>query len=452
VVWVPRLGRVVAGGVGGVVRGQGTVLVTGGTGVLGAAVARHLVVRYGVRRLVLVSRRGGEAPGVGVLVAELAELGAQVRVVAGDVVDRGVLAGVIGQIPVEFPLVGVVHAAGVRDDGVVSALTPERVDAVFGPKVDGALILHELTRGMDLDFFVLFSSVAGVLGSSGQANYAAANAFLDGLAHYRRAQGLPAISLAWELGQHGQSRMSSDGQDSFLADENMALFDVALRTSETLLVSAKVDLSGLSANTVSHAVSPLLRGLARRRRGVVQEEGLPTKESLVQRLAGLSEAERERILLDLVRTHTAIVLGHPAGEMAEALLAFKDIGFDSLTAVTLRNRIAAATGISLPATVLFDYPTPAALSRLLRDELCCEAMTTPARVLTELDSLETALLRISENDKTRPVITARLQRIMSIWRDVALTEENSDVASRIQTATTSEVLDFIDHQLGRAKN
>jgi rifamycin polyketide synthase module 1/2/3 len=185
---------------------------------------------------------------------------------------------------------------------------------------------------------------------------------------------------------------------------------------------------------------------------VALAENEPIKESLVQRLTGLSETDQERILLDLVRTHAAIVLGHVAGEKTETLRAFKDMGFDSLTAVALRNRIAAATGISLPATVLFDYPTPAALSELLRDELCSESTTTLAPILTELDSLETALLSISHNDRARDVITARLQRIMSMWRDSALTEDKSDVANMIQAATTSEVLEFIDQQLGRAVN
>jgi acyl carrier protein len=245
--------------------------------------------------------------------------------------------------------------------------------------------------------------------------------------------------------------MASDGQCSLPVDESMALFDMALRTSETLLVPAKIDLSGLSANTVSHTVPPLLRGLVRRRRGVVQDD-LPTKESLIQRMAGLSEADQERIMLDLVRTHAAIVLGHSAGETTEMLRAFKDMGFDSLTAVALRDRIAVATGISLPATVLFDYPTPVALSRLLREELCSGPMTTPTSVLAELDNLETALLSISENNGARTAITARLQRIMSMWRDAALTEESADLASKIRTATTSEVLEFIDQQLGRGTN
>ncbi|MGH3684138.1 MAG: acyltransferase domain-containing protein, partial [Pseudonocardiaceae bacterium] len=201
--------------------------------------------------------------------------------------------------------------------------------------------------------------------------------------------------------------------------------------------------------TLSSIMPPLLRGLVRQGRRIVQDD-LPAKESLVQRLAGLPEADQERVLLDLVWTHSAIVLGHSLGETTETLRAFKDMGFDSLTAVALRNRIAAATGISLPATVLFDHPTPAALSRLLRDELCADSMASPVPVLAELDSLETSLMSFSDNDVTRTIITARLQRIMSMWRDAAPVVESSDVASRIQMATTSEVLDFIDQQLGRA--
>jgi acyl carrier protein len=220
---------------------------------------------------------------------------------------------------------------------------------------------------------------------------------------------------------------------------------------ERLIPPSGDHLSDLPANAVVPTVPPLLYDLERRGRPVVQD-GLLAKESLAQRLAGLSETDQERVLLDLVRTHAAIVLGHSAGETTETLRAFKDMGFDSLTAVSLRNRLAAATGISLPTTVLFDYPTPAALSRLLRDEICSGPMATSTRVHTELDSLETTLLSFSGNDEARIVVTARLQRIMSMWRDAALIEESPDVASRIQTATTSEILEFIDQQLGRAGN
>ncbi|MBW0010513.1 MAG: SDR family NAD(P)-dependent oxidoreductase, partial [Pseudonocardiales bacterium] len=452
--WVPRLTRVTTTDDTAAQRAvgtHGTVLITGGTGTLGASLARHLVTRHGVRRLLLLSRRGPDTPSAGALITELTGLGAQAQVIACDVADRHALAQVIAHIPAQHPLTGVIHTAGVLDDGVLTTLTQHHIDTVFDPKVNGALNLHDLTRDTELTMFVLFSSAAGLLGSPGQGSYAAANAYLDGLAHQRHTQGLPALSLAWGWWQHGQGRMSSEGQCSLSVDDSMALFDAALRTSETLLVPARIDLSGLAADIVSHPVPPLLRGLVRRRRGVAQDDP-STRESLTRRLLGLSEADQERIVLDLVRTHAAIVLGHPAGEATETLRAFKDMGFDSLTAVALRNRIAAATGIVLPVTVLFDYPTPAALSRLLREELCSGSMTTPTSILADLDNLETALSGVSEDNGDRAAITARLQKIMSMWRDTALTEESSDVASRIQTATTSEVLEFIDQQLGRAAN
>ncbi|MGO4758261.1 beta-ketoacyl reductase, partial [Streptomyces sp. 2MCAF27] len=176
---------------------DGTVLITGGTGTLGAVLARHLVGRHGVRHLLLASRRGPDAPGATELGAELAELGAEVTVRACDSGDRAALADLIARIPTGHPLTGVVHAAGVLDDATVSSLTPRHLDTALTPKADAAFHLHELTRHAQLRAFVLFSSAAGVLGAAGQGNYAAANAFLDALAEHRRAQGLPALSLAW---------------------------------------------------------------------------------------------------------------------------------------------------------------------------------------------------------------------------------------------------------------
>ncbi|WP_219070955.1 beta-ketoacyl reductase, partial [Candidatus Mycobacterium methanotrophicum] len=177
----------------------GTVVITGGTGMAGSALARHVVVNHGVRQLVLVSRRGPDAPGASELVAELGAAGARVSVVACDAADREALAKVLADVSVQYPLSAVIHAAGVLDDAVVTSLTPQRVDAVLRAKVDAAWNLHELTRDAGVSAFVMFSSMAGLVGSSGQANYAAANSFLDGLAVHRRADGLPAISLGWGL-------------------------------------------------------------------------------------------------------------------------------------------------------------------------------------------------------------------------------------------------------------
>ncbi|MGX1135460.1 acyl transferase domain-containing protein/acyl carrier protein [Streptomyces glaucescens] len=380
---VPRLARAAtpAGTVPAAPDTDGTVLVTGGTGALGAVLARHLVTERGVRRLLLTSRRGEAAPGVAELVAELTGLGAFVRVAAVDVADRDALAEVLAAIPAEHPLTGVVHAAGITDDGVVGALTPQRMADVLRPKVDGAWNLHELTRDANLAFFVLFSSVAGVMGGAGQANYAAANAFLDGLARLRTAAGLPGRSLAWgpwdeaggmadALTDTDRQRMARSGLYPLSARQGTALFDRAAGVDEAVLVPMHLDLGTTGAAPDASEVPALLRGLVRgpaRRRLAADEPA--TGSALAQRLAGLAPAEQERRLLELVCTHVAAVLGHASADAVEPDQAFRDAGFDSLTAVELRNRLTNASGLRLPATLVFDYPTPRALARLLRDEL-----------------------------------------------------------------------------------
>ncbi|MEU4898936.1 SDR family NAD(P)-dependent oxidoreductase, partial [Streptomyces sp. NPDC044780] len=351
----------------------GAVLVTGGTGVLGALVARHLVAVRGVRRLVLTSRRGMAAPGAEELCAELSDLGADVSVVACDAADRAALADVITDIG---DLTGVVHAAGVLDDAVVESLTPERLDAVLRPKVDAAWHLHELTRDMDLSAFVLFSSAAGTLGGPGQANYAAANSYLDALAQYRRAQGLPAQSLAWGLWEQ-PSAMTGQLDDADLrriaqlgvlplsVAEGMAGFDTALDSGRTFLIPMRLDTAAVRAQ--ADAVPDILRGLVRARRRTA--ESAPARSQLRRRLLPLTEAEQERLLLDIVREEVASLLGHAGPETVVPGRAFKDLGFDSLTAVRLRNRLGAVTGLRLPATMVFDYPSPLALVAYLRTEI-----------------------------------------------------------------------------------
>nr|AXL06514.1 polyketide synthase [uncultured bacterium] len=358
---------------------EGTVLITGGTGSLGALVARHLVSRHGVRHLMLVSRRGAAAEGVQELVAGLTEQGAAVSVVACDVSDRDQVRSLLESVPAEHPLTGVVHTAGVLDDGVIGALTPERLAGVFAPKVDAVRHLDDLTRGLDLDAFVVFSSASGVFGSAGQGNYAAANAFLDGLMANRRAAGLPGLSLAWGLWEQtdgmtadlsavDQARMSRGGALAITAVEGMELFDAAVVSPQALLVPIKLDLRGARAGAAAGGGVPhLLRGLVRAGRQLARA-GSAGDGGLVRRLAGLAEAEQEALLLDLVRAQAAVVLGHdgPGGVRPE--MAFKDAGFDSLTSVELRNRVREATGLKLPATLVFDYPTPLALARYLREE------------------------------------------------------------------------------------
>ncbi|MEU1025215.1 SDR family NAD(P)-dependent oxidoreductase, partial [Streptomyces sp. NPDC005904] len=362
----------------------GTVLVTGGTGTLGGLVARHLAVGHGVRRLLLVSRRGAESPGADALVAELTGLGAEVRVAACDVADREALAEVLGSVPADAPLTGVVHTAGVLDDGLVSALTPERFEAVLRPKVDAAWNLHELTKHLDLSAFVLFSGAAGIFGSAGQGNYAAGNVFLDALAQHRKATGLPAVSLAWGFwaqrsGMTGHmndtdlARMARSGMVALSSEEGLALFDGATGMDEALVMPLRLDAVAMGA--AGAGMPAIVRGLVRspvRRSRAVEATGGGAGSGLAHRLAATSEAERSRMMLELVRGHVAAVLGHGSADAVEESRAFKELGFDSLTSVELRNRLNEATGLRLAATLVFDHPTPVALARHLLAEVLGE--------------------------------------------------------------------------------
>ncbi|MGW1077632.1 type I polyketide synthase, partial [Streptomyces sp. NPDC002537] len=364
---------------------DGTVLITGGTGTLGGLLARHLVVEHGVRNLLLTSRRGLEADGVTELMQELAAAGAAVTVAACDAADREALAALLADIPAEHPLTAVIHAAGALDDGLIPALTPDRLERVLRPKVDAALNLHELTRDADLSAFVLYSSLAGTLGSPGQANYAAANTFLDALAAHRRALGLPAVSLAWghweqaseltgRLDQADRARMARSGVVPMPSDEGLALFAAARSMDEPFVVTARLApaawASGAGGEVVRAAARDLLaRGPVRRATAARAADGGAGGSALARRLSGLSDAERAAALVDVVRTHVAAVLGHGSPAAVEPERAFKELGFDSLTAVELRNRLNAATGLRLPATLVFDHPTPDLLAVYLESEL-----------------------------------------------------------------------------------
>ncbi|MEU9559950.1 SDR family NAD(P)-dependent oxidoreductase [Streptomyces fumanus] len=347
---------------------EGTVLITGGTGTLGRLVARHLVEEHGVRNLVLLSRSGGEVPE---------GLDARVVVEACDVSDRAALAAVLERVPA--PLTGVVHAAGALDDGLIESLTPERLEHVLRVKVDGAVNLHELTADHDLDAFVLFSSLAGILGSAGQANYAAANTFLDALAQDRHARGLSATSLAWglwaeasgltgRLAEADRARMERGGTVPLSTELALALFDTGRATDEPLLAAVRIDTAALRADLTA----PILRGLTRgrARRAASAFAGGPVEgPALGERLAGLTPAEQDELLLDLVLGGVAAVLGHGSPGALDPDLTFRDLGFDSLTAVELRNRLTAETGLRLPATLIFDHPSPVDLARRIREEI-----------------------------------------------------------------------------------
>ncbi|MFF3216099.1 type I polyketide synthase [Streptomyces sp. NPDC002886] len=378
-VLVPRLAKAAPAAPDVAFDAEGTVLVTGGTGGLGALFARHLVSEYGVRHLVLTSRRGLDAPGAAELRSELVELGAQVTVVACDVSDREALAEVLAAVPAEHPLTGVVHSAGVLDDGVVGALTPERFDTVLAPKADAAWHLHELTRDADLSAFVVFSSIAGTFGGAGQANYTAANGFLDTLAAQRRTAGLPAVSMAWGLwdtgfGMGGEldaaavARLKRQGFPPLSVDEGLALFDRALGSPTPHVVLLQLDLAALRAQATSGFVLPILRGLVRTPVRQAARSG-SDESSLGARLAALPADERGRLLLDLVRAQVAEVLGHASADAVEAGRAFNELGFDSLAAVELRNRLNEVSGLRLSPTLVFDYPTSESVAAHLAAEL-----------------------------------------------------------------------------------
>ncbi|WP_425314793.1 type I polyketide synthase [Streptomyces ambofaciens] len=361
---------------------QGTVLITGGTGTLGSLLARHLVEHRGVRHLVLTSRSGPAAPGARELAERLGALGAQVRVVACDATDREALAGLLAGLPAEHPLTGVVHAAGVADDGVIEALTPERVAGVLRPKVQAALALHELTAGLDLALFTVYASASSAFGSPGQANYAAANAFLEALAQHRRTRGLAATALGWGLwaeesaisgglGTTGLARATRVG-GALSADEGLALFDTAHATGLPYLLPLRFDASvARTLRPVPALLRSLVRAPARRVAGTVTGGS-----DLAGRLAALPAAEQRRLLTGLVCAEAATVLGHTGADAVAPDRVFKELGFDSLTSVELRNRINAATGLRLPATLLFDHPTPVALAGHLGTALVGEAGST----------------------------------------------------------------------------
>ncbi|MFF7656868.1 type I polyketide synthase [Streptomyces sp. NPDC007983] len=359
---------------------HGTVLITGGTGGLGALVARHLVAEHGVRDLLLTSRRGLDAEGAADLHQELTGLGATVEIAACDVADREALKALLA----DRPLGAVVHTAGVLADGLIANLTPHGLDQVLRPKVDGALHLHELTRGHDLGAFVLFSSSAGVLGAPGQGNYAAANTFLDALAHQRHAEGLPAQSLAWGLwadtggmagglGEADLRRLRRQGMPALSVDDGLALFDAASARPEPVLVPMGLDLRVLRGATGGE-LPVLLRGLvpATGRRAAAADP-----VALRRELTALPAERREGALRDLVLSLAATVLGHSGPEAVDPERDFLESGFDSLTAMELRTALNAATGLKLPAMAVFDSKNPSLLARLLTDELALLPATEP---------------------------------------------------------------------------
>ncbi|WTZ17499.1 SDR family NAD(P)-dependent oxidoreductase [Streptomyces microflavus] len=427
----------------------GTVLITGGTGTLGALVARHLVVEHGVRRLLLAGTRGEQAPGASELTQELTALGASVTVAACDVANREQLAELLAAVPAAHPLTGVVHTAGVLDNGLVSGMTPKRLAAVLAPKADAARHLDELTRGLGLAAFVLFSSTTGTFGAPGQSNYAAANAFLDALAARRAADGLPATSIAWGLWRTGGinahlddrelDRFEQDGFRAVTDAEGLALFDRALAAGRpTLLVGAVAVRASAAAPDTAAAGTAEVSGAGS---GAVP---------LGERLAELSAPEREPYLLALVVREVASVLGHASTASVAPDRPFQDLGFNSLTAVELRNRLTVAAGLPLPATLVFDHPSPADLAAHLHTVAGPVAEDAASIALGELDRLEASLAELPTDDEVRATVSVRLHSLLSaLGAATASGQAGADTAELPADASADEIFDFIDNELGR---
>ena len=409
---VPRLAVAKAGeGLAPGLDPERTVLVTGGSAGIGAVIAAHLVEAHGARHLLLASRSGEQARGAADLRGRLTELGAEVEIAACDVSDRGRLEALLSSIPAEHPLGAVIHCAAVLDDGLLESMDRERLERAFAPKAEGAWHLHELTAELDLTHFVCFSSIAGILGSPGQANYGAANAFLDALAARRRAQGLPASSIAWgpwleqsgmagRLGEAGRARMRRGGIAALSRQQGLLLFDRVLASGRALGVAASFDRAALRGQAAAGALAPKLERVAGPRQGA----GTPATGALQRRLREVPEARRGRLAEDFVRAEVAAVLGHASAAAIGPDDVFKDLGFDSLAAVELRNRLSLAAGRHLAASAIFDYPTSAALA---------------AHLLGEAEDAE-------------PAAAPR----------------SSPLAAQLEEASDEELLEFIDAQVG----
>ncbi|HEU5476012.1 MAG TPA: SDR family NAD(P)-dependent oxidoreductase, partial [Actinophytocola sp.] len=449
----------VSAGVPGVLDPAGSVLITGGTGELGRTVARHLVTRHGIRHLVLTSRRGLEAPGAADLVAELTAAGAQsVQVVACDVGRRADVATVLATADAAHPWTAVFHLAAVLDDGLLADQSPERLDAVWQPKVDGAVHLHELTRELDLAVFVLFSSAAGVLGGAGQSNYAAANAFLDALAGHRRAAGLAGVSLSWglwqqagigltaRLGQAELARLRRRGIGALTERQGLAALDAALAQPHAHLVPVRLNRSRDNGAEVPVLLRTLLRA-PRRRTGAAAAN--PT--GLRDRLLALPDDQRLGHLSQLVQREIATVLGRTGPDGVGPRQVLKDLGLDSLMAVELRRRLSAETGVPLPSTLAFDHPTPVAIATLLLDKLSLGAGPgrVPGVTKAQIDGLVELLRAATPTQLADPRLAADLLALRDgLARSGSTTVARTEPETELDTGSTDDLLQFLDRKLG----
>ncbi len=436
---------------------DGTVLITGGTGGLGAAVAIHFAKEHGARRLLLASRSGPGAEGAEGLVEQLAALGCQASIASCDVCDREQVRALLKQIPAEHPLDVVVHAAGVIDDDVVTAVEVEQLQRVMAPKVDAALHLHEIARPREL---ILFSSIAATLGSPRRASYAAANSFLDALARHRRQAGLPAVSLAfglWEMstGMTGDATDSernrmidrfrrTEGLVPLSDDQGLGLLDVARGVGAAVLAPVRLDLGALRAQARGGLLPAVLRGLVRAPARRASDQG-----SLARRLAGVPESEWDTFVLEFVRGHVAAVLGHASADAIDIDRAFNDLGFDSLGAIELRNRLTQAAGVRLSSTLVFDHPTTAAVAALLRSKVE-GAGSAGSTVDAELDRLEAMFSALMRDDAAREQLDRRLRQLKARLGAFSAGVPDRDVVAGedLDSASDADLAAIIEQELG----
>ncbi len=424
-----------------------TALITGATSRLGALVARHLIAEHGVRSLVLASRRGPDAEGGAQLEAELRSAGARVSIVACDVGDRDAVRELLEQVPEELPLGAVVHAASALDNGVIESLTPESLNAALWPKVDGAWHLHELTADLDLSAFVLCSSATGVMGNPGAANYGAANTFLDALAAHRRAHGLSGTSIAWGLWEESGldavqlGRLNLMGIRALTAEEGLRLLDLACGGPDPLMVALRLDFAALREQAREGFLSPLMRDLVQTS---VHSVSGRFGGVLAARLAVAPADEHEAVVLAFVREQIAVVLGHSSPESIDAEQTFKELGFDSLGAVYLRNRLNTATGLRLPATLVFNYPTPLALAAHLRDQMASEG--SGESVEESVRQLRETLLARGLDHEERARLAVRLRAMAEELQREETEDGEQGVAERIEAATATELFEMYESE------
>jgi acyl transferase domain-containing protein/NADP-dependent 3-hydroxy acid dehydrogenase YdfG/acyl carrier protein len=428
-----------------------TVLITGGTGGLGALLARHVVAAHGVRSVVLASRRGPEAEGATQLTSELQALGARVSIVACDVGDRDAVRALLEHVPAELPLGAVLHTAVAVDGGMIESLTPEHMDTVLRAKADGAWHLHELTAGLDLSAFVLYSSIGGLMGDPGAANYGAANTFLDALATHRRARGLSGTSIAWGLWEQPTGlrdaisdaqlrRMELVGVKAFPNEEGLELFDLAREGAEPFTVALRLNFAALGEQARDGFLPPLMSDLVRdsmRRVG--------SGKALAARLAGVPADEQRAVVLQFLREHIAVVLGYSSVESVDVELTFNELGFDSLGVVYLRNRLNTTTGLRLPATLVFNYPTPAALAAYLHDQVATDG--AGESLGERVQQLREMLTVRAPDGEERVQLAARLRAMADELQREQHGDGERDDVERIEAASATELFEMYESEL-----